>query len=182
MQAISVISKTGACKRPSQRRSSLRNRASVARERSERRIKIVDARRSQDWPLVFFSPPARIGLGFLPSPEHSCCLFWSLRGNRAGKYILLFAVGASLASNFTHSRASAASSPRRQRHRRRRRRFAGNTCGAANRQRHLHFSSASFAVRVRGLTLDQACRSTLARGEKKKRGAERGCRAGGREL
>lgn len=54
LQAISVISKTGACKRPSQRRSSLRNRASVARERSERRIKIVDARRSQDWPLVFF--------------------------------------------------------------------------------------------------------------------------------
>jgi hypothetical protein len=39
--------------------------------------------------------------------------------------------------------------------------------------------STSFAVRVRGPILDQACRSALARGREKERGDGRVCRAGG---
>jgi len=184
--AISFHSNPRAREKQSSTRSSWRNRAGIARLCSERRARIGSAsfffRRSVAGRSFFYALSfLRIGPLLPPSPGHSRCLCSSLHRDSKQSRKLARRVGTIRAikeppRHATHPRAS---HPAGQRHRRRRRRRqAGNKRGrAANRHRPLHFST-SFAVRVRGPILDQACRSALARGEKKKRGDGRGCRAG----
>ena len=137
------------------------------------------------WPLVFFfffeTRPLLSG-----DSRALRCLCSSLRRNRTadkarsprGHHSRIKEPPA----HSTHPRVPHSRQRHRRRRRRHRRQVAGNkrVCAAAatNRHRPLHFST-SFAVRVHGPILDQACRSALARGEKKKRGDERVCRAGG---